>query len=200
MRIYSARNFLKQSARNVGFTLIELLVVIGILGILAAALIATIDPFEQLKKANDANVENAMIEFINANIRYYTINSAFPWDTAADGGNDCVGTLTNGQAFTETGDGSIGLTSVQLNDAGFTDCIQALIDSGELKSAFSTVGYLDEIYVNETNNAMNLCYDPQSKSKTENNQTIYDTDGSTRTDCVGDGGGTNENCLRCTQG
>ena len=32
-----------------GFTLIELLVVIGILGILATSLIATIDPFEQLR-------------------------------------------------------------------------------------------------------------------------------------------------------
>ena len=44
------RNYLSRLFKNSkGFTLIELLVVIGILGVLAAALIATIDPFEQIK-------------------------------------------------------------------------------------------------------------------------------------------------------
>jgi len=51
-------------------------------GILAAALIATIDPFEQLNKAQDANVKNTLTEFINANIRYYTTHSALPWNDA----------------------------------------------------------------------------------------------------------------------
>ena len=36
-----------------GFTLIELLIVIAILGILAIALLATLDPFEQLRKSRD---------------------------------------------------------------------------------------------------------------------------------------------------
>src|SRR3970040_449139 len=75
-----------------GFTLIELLVVIGILGILAAALVATIDPFEQLNKANDANSKNAAVEYLNANIRYYTTHNAMPWDTAGD---ECMGVGVN---------------------------------------------------------------------------------------------------------
>ena len=48
-----------------GFTLIELLVVIGILGILAAALVATIDPFEQLNKAQDSTVKNMAGRILN---------------------------------------------------------------------------------------------------------------------------------------
>ena len=42
------RNYFVQ---NKGFTLIELLIVIALLGALAVGLLATIDPFEQLKKA-----------------------------------------------------------------------------------------------------------------------------------------------------
>ena len=37
--------------KSLGFTLIELLIVIALLGALAVGLLATIDPFEQLKKA-----------------------------------------------------------------------------------------------------------------------------------------------------
>jgi prepilin-type N-terminal cleavage/methylation domain-containing protein len=64
------KKYLSTFKTQAGFTLIELLVVIGILGILAAALIATIDPFEQLKKANDSSVKNVAVEFVNSNIRY----------------------------------------------------------------------------------------------------------------------------------
>ena len=54
-------NVLCLVSNKAGFTLIELLVVIGILGILAAALVATIDPFEQLKKADDAKIKNIAV-------------------------------------------------------------------------------------------------------------------------------------------
>jgi prepilin-type N-terminal cleavage/methylation domain-containing protein len=82
------KNLFKSSK---GFTLIELLVVIGILGVLAAALVATIDPFEQLKKATDANVKNTAVEFIDANIRYFTTHNAMPWvnDPSCAGSNRC---------------------------------------------------------------------------------------------------------------
>src|ERR1035437_9897985 len=89
--IKSLKNFFKQGKK--GFTLIELLVVIGILGILASALVATIDPFEQLNKATDANVKNTSVEFLNANIRYFTTHSAMPWFAAPDGAG-CNGATT----------------------------------------------------------------------------------------------------------
>src|SRR5450830_1024428 len=75
--IEALKKLFKQSKK--GFTLIELLVVIGILGILAAALVATIDPVEQLNKATDANVKNTVVEYITANIRYFTTHQAMPW-------------------------------------------------------------------------------------------------------------------------
>src|SRR5579883_2019414 len=77
-----------------GFTLLELLVVIGILGILAAALIATIDPFQQIKKAQDATMKELANEFVQANTSYYANHNALPWFSSANGGAGCNGATT----------------------------------------------------------------------------------------------------------
>src|SRR3990167_265507 len=66
-----------------GFTLIELLIVIGVLGILASGLLAAVDPFEQLKKARDANNRNAAVETLNAMTRYYATHGYLPWWSGA---------------------------------------------------------------------------------------------------------------------
>ena len=90
------RNFLKLFKRDSGFTLIELLVVIGILGVLAAALIATIDPFEQIKKAQDSNTKNAAVEFNDALLRYYATHNAFPWELFPAGAGCDAATAPDG--------------------------------------------------------------------------------------------------------
>jgi len=65
--------------RTSGFTLIELLVVIGILSVLATSLIMTINPFEQIKKSEDANVKNQMVEFDSSIVRYFSTRNQLPW-------------------------------------------------------------------------------------------------------------------------
>jgi prepilin-type N-terminal cleavage/methylation domain-containing protein len=140
-----------------GFTLIELLVVIGILGILAAALIATIDPFEQLNKAQDANTKNTLVEFIDANVRYYTTHNQLPWNDASNiKATDCVakaGVIT-------TGGWNLS------NDTSANGCIGALVYDGELKSGFSTVtNILNQIYVTGTATNVTACYAPKSKAQ-----------------------------------
>ena len=52
-----------------GFTLIELLIVIALLGALTIGLLATINPFEQLKKGRDTSNQNTATEFYNASLR-----------------------------------------------------------------------------------------------------------------------------------
>jgi len=64
---FTRTNFSTQNLR--GFTLIELLIVIALLGALAVGLLATIDPFEQLKKGRDTSQRNTTAEFYNANLR-----------------------------------------------------------------------------------------------------------------------------------
>jgi prepilin-type N-terminal cleavage/methylation domain-containing protein len=173
---------------NKGFTLIELLVVIGILGILAAALVATIDPFEQLNKANDANSKNAAVEFLNANIRYYTTHNAMPWDTT---GSDCLSGTTDLAA--------INLTS----GAMYSTCIPALVSEGELKAAFTTAtSILGNLYANETGDNITMCYKPKSKSQQRDANTRYNQDGTAHATCTGGPSnptGPSATCYWCTQ-
>lgn len=166
-----------------GFTLIELLVVIGILGILASALIATIDPFEQLKKGQDANVKNLTVEFLNANIRYYTTHNALPWDPAPAGA--CM-TLTDLSAMTAW--------------PTMSSCFGALIADGELKKGFTSVSSdLGKLLVSESDNNITACFKPQSKAQRREPNTKYASDGSPRNDCVSMSGQTATDCYWCAQ-
>ena len=179
------RTYLNNLRKNAGFTLIELLVVIGILGVLAAALIATIDPFEQLKKAQDANVKNTTVEFVDSSIRYYTTHNALPWgDTTAPAACQVSGTPSN-QALT---------------GAQMTSCLNALVTDGELKTGFTTVSsILGQIVVNGTTNSVTACFQPQSKSQERDSNTKYSNLGVVTSGCVSQTSGGATTCYWCAQ-
>ena len=181
----------RKKFRRLGFTLIELLVVIGILGILAAALIATIDPFEQLNKARDTNLKNVSVEFHNSLIRYYTTHNALPWETTTNGGNDACNTVIGGED-----------PNARALD-NMSGCINALITEGELKAGFSDFQDLDLIFVTEpnpqTNNENNttICFLPVSLSQQKDQATKFAQNGADGTSCKSTGG--TANCYWCTQ-
>lgn len=163
-----------------GFTLIELLVVIGILGVLAAALVATIDPFEQLKKANDANVKNTAVEFINANIRYYTTHNHMPW------ADNCMG---------------VGVTAPSGNPLypNMTDCLKTLALDGEIKGAFTTVtSVLSSIVITGDDTSLTACFLPQSKAQRNDANTKWNNTGGA-TIASSSCGPTSTLCFWCSQ-
>jgi len=183
------RNYLKLLRTNAGFTLIELLVVIGILGILAAALVATIDPFEQLNKATDANVKNTVVEYIDANIRYFTTHQAMPWsDVNAPAQCQAGGVPPSGSA----------LTTAQMSS-----CTTAIISDAELKASFTTAtNILPHIFITAgSNNAVIGCFLPVSKSQLKDPNTKYSVTGGAVAGspgtCKGYGGAID--CYWCTQ-
>jgi prepilin-type N-terminal cleavage/methylation domain-containing protein len=137
-----------------GFTLIELLIVIALLGALAVGLLATIDPFEQLKKGRDTSMRNTVSEFYDASLRYYATKGEFTWGT-----NGTSGTIY-----------SLG------ND------VTALINAGELKDKFFTLAgtaNLNKISINSPDAThVTVCFTPESKSFQADPNTIYLTDGS----------------------
>ena len=161
-----------------GFTLIELLIVIALLGALAVGLLATIDPFEQLKKGRDTSTRNTVSEFYNANLRYYSTKANFPWGTATT------------------------LTSAAVSSRGSD--ITSLMNAGELKNRFMELagtGNLAKIYVTSTGTEhLAVCYKPESKSFQVDPNTVYSSDAiaQTGTVCKSAAGGTGD-CFFCIQ-
>lgn len=160
-----------------GFTLIELLIVIALLGALAVGLLATIDPFEQLKKGRDTSQRNTVSEFYNANLRYYSTKGQFPFGTAG-----------------------LATTSVY---ALSTD-VDTLVSAGELKNNFMNLagtGNLAKIYVTSTaSEHVAVCYKPESKGFQIDPNTIYDQSGGTGVNCKsGTGASATADCYYCIQ-
>lgn len=171
----SARKFVS------GFTLIELLIVIALLGALAIGLLATVDPIEQIQKGRDTSIRNTMAEFHSANLRYYAVKSAFPWNIS--------GTVTTLSA--------VGADTLNTE-------IGELIAAGELKTQFSTVvpaATLAKLKItSETSDTLAACYMPESKSFQKDANTLYDSSGVATTGCksqTSGAGGTD--CYYCIQ-
>ena len=173
---------MKHTARS-GFTLIELLIVIALLGALAVGLLATIDPFEQLKKGRDTSLRNSVSEFYNANLRYYSTKAEFPWSTTS-------------------------LTGDTVNTLGAY--VQTLIDTGELKNRFMQLAGTDnlaKIYVTSTAapgikpENVSVCFRPESKSFQVDPATVYDINGGNSvTNCkAGTAGTGGTDCYFCVQ-
>jgi len=176
--------------KQAGFTLMELLIVIGVLGILAAGLLAAIDPFEQLKKARDANNRNASIELLNGFTRYYATHGEFPWNLPG----------VNAGCDAEAGDTVPGVMAggvVELQS--ITPCVEALEADGELKNNF-TGNVQTDIYVSsEDSSSIMVCFSPEGKALRNDSATkwLFSTDTITEDDGTNCPDSTNENCLQC---
>jgi prepilin-type N-terminal cleavage/methylation domain-containing protein len=123
-----------------GFTLIELLIVIALLGALAVGMIATIDPFEQLKKGQDTARRNIVSELYNAAIRYYGVKGTFPWGT-------------------ET-------WSPYITLAQAANYVNTIATMGELKLTFmeAAAAHTGKIFITAPDEqSLSVCFEPESK-------------------------------------
>src|SRR5258708_9646232 len=174
-----------------GFTLIELLVVIAILGVLAAAILAAIDPLEQIRKSQDSSAKDTSVEFASAVARFYATRNANPWDTAANGGDAAC-------------NGAVGATPNMIALSAMGACINALVAQGEIKSAFAALPAttLQKIFVKSpnpnvagANTDTETCFKPLSKSQQvdPNSKYVAATGANTCVPAVGSA------CYWCTQ-
>ncbi len=66
--------------KRFGFTLIEIIVVVAVIGVLASAIIAILDPFTQIQKAQDARTKSDLAQIQRALEAYYQDNGFYPAD------------------------------------------------------------------------------------------------------------------------
>lgn len=123
------------SRSQAGFTMIELLIVITILGILAVAVLAAINPIEQINRSRDTASRGDAEQLLSAINRYYAFNGFYPWQTgAADTGNADLAWSEFDSTLT---DSSTDCTVAEkLSTVAGVDCNAA--SSGELQNTFIT--------------------------------------------------------------
>jgi len=127
-----------------GFTLIELLIVIALLGALAVALLAALDPLEQIKKGTDTGVRNTVSEIANSFIRYASVKQAvLPYTGFIAWGS--VGTAGASPAYA---------------------AISAVIATGELKADFLSLAKdsLEKIFIIADQEKNYVCFAPGAKA------------------------------------
>ncbi len=73
------KRFFSQLRSQMAFTMIELLIVIAILGILAVAVLAAINPIEQINRGRDAGSRSDSEQLLSAIDRYYAYKGYYPW-------------------------------------------------------------------------------------------------------------------------
>ena len=160
------RLFKTSPEKGSGFTLVELLIVIALIGVLAAALVATLNPIEQVNKARDSRFKNDAAELLAALERYYASTQAYPW--MEEGGAFCSG--SDCTASDEVGfQGEIEAVGVCDTDC---DTNGTLIDSGELKPSFMNKDQfdddadgIDKLYVRKealSSGAVYVCFIPKA--------------------------------------
>lgn len=156
-----------------GFTLIELLIVIALLGALAAGLLAALDPFEQLKKGTDTGIRNTVSEIHGGFIRYYAIKNSLPW-------------------------GDSGIVTAVADGPSFTNYLQSVIDTGELKTDFFKLAgkHLSHIYVTATADTITVCFQPKSKAFRADPNTKFKIDGGDDRNCPN---ATADTCYWCVR-
>ena len=154
--------------KNSGFTLVELLIVITLIAILAVAIVATLNPVEQVNRARDARFKNDASELLAAIERYYASTQEYPWQTVEPGQF-----TSNSLAFAALG-GYAGVGICDGTDADAAgDCTAdgVLIDGDELKEQFrskdqfdSSVTDIDRFYVYkaESESSVYVCFIPKA--------------------------------------
>lgn len=151
--------------KRLGFTMIELLIVIAVLGILAVAVLAAINPIEQINRGRDTGSRSDAEQLISGIDRYYASKGYYPWVTGADSTN--TETFTGAQALFVKLDA---VTPVVGKDA--EDMFANLTSGGasELKSSFTTriakegYNYLSVYNDGVPSSSTYMCFVPKSNA------------------------------------
>lgn len=149
-----------------GFTMIELLVVIAVIGILAVALLATLNPLEQIRKGRDTRTRTDVAQLDSAIERYNASLGYFPWQSTESENLDVGVADVNFLQINAAVDLPVGCTLAVCTVAGM---LATLTDTSEVKSGFIdrivSVTYNDIfLYFNDESTGSSVigCFTPES--------------------------------------
>ncbi len=144
--------------------MIELLIVIAVLGVLAVAVLATINPIEQINRARDTSSRGDAEQLLSAIDRYNANKGLWPWQDTADDTEDI-----GWEQITSTGpvSKSNGCTLMeQLSTTTNAGCT----GTEEIKQSFVeriTSGRVNALFIYKgptSSESVYICFNPQSKA------------------------------------
>jgi len=184
-------NFLSKVKSQMAFTMIELLIVIAILGILAVAVLAAINPVEQINRGRDTGSRSDAEQLLSAIDRFYAYKGYYPWTTNPN--NDSA-LPWRGVA----GDATISFTGGSIDawgDDATTPCYvldkiangnadESCVGTNEVKRSFidkitkSDYNHLYVYFSGDAGDSLYVCFKPQSGAMQEEATTrCVDTSG-----------------------
>lgn len=148
---------MKKFIKQAGFTMIELLIVIAVLGVLAVAVLAAINPIEQINRGRDTGSRSDAEQLLSAIDRYYVArDGVWPWMTDSDDEEPVPWTAVG----------------TDWDDDSGTDVLDHLSTGGtqELKQSFITRITHDDYndlhiyYGGSQGDSVYVCFEPKSGS------------------------------------
>ncbi|MEI6690656.1 MAG: prepilin-type N-terminal cleavage/methylation domain-containing protein [bacterium] len=157
---------MQRFVRN-GFTMIELLVVIAVIGILAVALLATLNPLEQIRKGRDTRTRADVSQLVSGIERYNASIGYFPWQTK-EGQDLRVGSADIPFVPINGGATLVGCT---IPNCTIAEALNQLTSTSEVKSSFvdritgATYATIN-LYYNDADTGASVvgCFTPESNT------------------------------------
>jgi len=147
-----------------GFTMIELLIVIAVLGILAIAVLAAINPIEQINRGRDTGSRSDAEQLLSAIDRYNASQMLWPWQDVST--NTAVVAWTTVTAVAPTGTSCSMLLNLAKDDTVGATCP----GTDEVKASFVnriTDGAYNALRIQfdgGPGDSVYVCFNPQSGS------------------------------------
>jgi prepilin-type N-terminal cleavage/methylation domain-containing protein len=166
--------------RNLGFTMIELLIVIAVLGILAVAVLAAINPIEQINRGRDTGSRSDAEQLLSAVDRYYTVAGFYPWRSSTTEGTDALA-FTRLTALADWADDLNAPVLTKLSAGGTSELKQSFTD----RVVGTQYNYLFVYNAGAAGNSTYICFNGQSQSfQTEASERCAGTRGSIPADLL----------------
>ena len=153
-----------------GFTMIELLIVIAVLGILAVAVLAAINPIEQINRGRDTGSRSDAEQLLSAIDRYNASQMIWPWQCVSDSTKDYDTFKLVDDTWTEYTDGTGCSTSCPILEKLSVATTTGCSGTEEIKQSFvdritdTRYNDLHVYFEGDPGTSVYVCFNPQSGS------------------------------------